>query len=329
MAGGHDHFQKWLERVVFTGFAASIASEYWKLRKAPTREFGDLDSATREQLSDPSQPADPLVPVGYEARDTAASLAALAGSLALNRLVWAPVYKNFDGFVYRRRIANVGAFGARRRSKAARVGGGVAAFGGAMLLWDFLYYWEHRWMHEVRLLWAHHVTHHSSQRYNLSTALRQPWSGVLTHWVFAPMPLLGFGPRMTQKAAELNLLYQYWIHTEAVDKLPPKYERVLNTASHHRVHHGANPQYIDKNYGGILIVWDKLFGTFEPELRRVKYGLTKNIATYNPLRIAYHEFADLARDVSQASTWRDRAGYVFRGPGWAATRRAATLPAAA
>ncbi len=330
MAGGQpqDTFQKWLERVVFAGFAATLAGEYWKLRNVPTREFGDLDTATRDELSDPSLPADPLVPVGYEARDTAASLAALAGSLALNRLVWAPVYKGFDEFVFRRRIANVGSLG-KRRGTAARVGGGVAAFGGAMLLWDFLYYWEHRWMHEVRLLWAHHVTHHSSQRYNLSTALRQPWSGVLTHWVFAPMPLLGFGPLMTQKAGELNLLYQYWIHTEAIDKLPPAYERVLNTASHHRVHHGANPQYIDKNYGGILIVWDKLFGTFAPEVRRVKYGLTKNISTYNPLKIAYHEFADLARDVRRSDNWRDRAGFVLRGPGWAYARREQQLAPAA
>ena len=314
MAGGAspDVVQKWLERAVFTGFAATMAGEYWKLRKQTKREFGDLDAATRDELSDATLPGDPLVPVGYEARDTAASLAALVGSIAFNKLVWAPVYKNFDGFFYKRRIADAG-----------KLGKGVVGFAGAMVLWDFLYYWEHRWMHEVRLLWAHHVTHHSSERYNLSTALRQPWSGVLTHWVFAPMPLLGFGPAMTQKAAELNLLYQYWIHTEAVDRLPANYEQVLNTASHHRVHHGANPQYIDKNYGGILIVWDKLFGTFEPELRRVKYGLTKNIKTFNPIKIGYHEFADIARDVKRARSWKDRAGYVFRGPGWAYDRRAA------
>ena len=135
-----------------------------------------------------------------------------------------------------------------------------------MVLWDFLYYWDHRWMHEVRLLWANHVSHHSSERYNLSTALRQPWSGFLHGWVFAPMPLLGFPTAKTAKAGQLNLLYQYWIHTEAIDRLPRRIEQVLNTPSHHRGHHGANDQYLDKNYGGILIVWDKLFGTFEPEL---------------------------------------------------------------
>jgi sterol desaturase/sphingolipid hydroxylase (fatty acid hydroxylase superfamily) len=314
MAGGTrssaDTVQVWLERVVFAGFAASIAGEAWALRKKPKRRFGDLDDATPEQLSDRSLPADPLVPAGFEVRDTAASLAALAGSLAFNRLVWFPIYAKTDGLAYRHRVTDVG-----------KLGKGVIGFAGAMVLWDFLYYWEHRWMHRVRLLWAHHVTHHSSERYNLSTALRQPWSGILTHWVFLPMPLLGIPAAMHQKAAELNLLYQYWIHTEAVDRLRPGLEKFLNTPSHHRVHHGANPQYIDKNYGGILIVWDKLFGTFEPEVRTVKYGLTKNIKTYNPIKIGYHEFVDIARDVRRAKSWRDRLGYVFRGPGWAYARR--------
>jgi len=305
-----DRVQVWLERVVFTGFAATIAGEAWTLRRRPKRTFGDLDSATSQELSDPSLPPDPLVPVGYEWRDTLASLAALGGSIALDRIVWSKPNGALDNFVYKHRVANLG-----------KLGKGVVGFAGAMVMWDFLYYWEHRWMHEVRLLWAHHVTHHSSERYNLSTALRQPWSGILTHWVLLPMPLLGFSRPMVQKAGELNLLYQYWIHTEAVDRLPAKYERALNTASHHRVHHGANPQYIDKNYGGILIVWDKLFGTFEPEVRRVKYGLTKNIKTFNPIKIGYHEFVDIARDVKRSRTWRDRFGFVFRGPGWAYARR--------
>ena len=154
-------------------------------------------------------------------------------------------------------------------------------------------------MHEVRLFWANHVTHHSSERYNLSTALRQPWSGFLLSWVFLPMPLLGYpGRTRSAKAGQLNLLYQYWIHTEAIDRLP--------AADRSRVQHAVAPPGAPRrqpavprpNYGGILIVWDKLFGTFEPEIRRVKYGLTKNIDTYNPLRIGYHEFADIARDVS-------------------------------
>src|SRR5690606_29050973 len=144
----------------------------------------------------------------------------------------------------------------------------------------------------------------------------QPLSSILTHWIFVPMPLLGFGHAMTQRAGEVNLLYQYWIHTEIVDRLPAKYERWLNTPSHHRAHHGANPQYIDKNYGGILIVWDKLFGTFEPEVRAVKYGLTKNITSFNPITVGYHEFVALARDVAAADSTTARIGYVVRPPGW-------------
>jgi sterol desaturase/sphingolipid hydroxylase (fatty acid hydroxylase superfamily) len=186
----------------------------------------------------------------------------------------------------------------------------------AVFAWDAIYYWNHRIQHEARYLWAIHVIHHSSEHYNLSTALRQPWSGFLLSWVYMPMPLVGFSPAQTAKAAQLNLLYQYWIHTELIDRLSPGAEKVLNTPSHHRVHHGANPQYLDKNYGGILITWDKLFGTFEPEVRRVKYGLTKNIKTFNPVKIGYREFADVARDVRHAKGWRNKLGHIWNRPGW-------------
>jgi sterol desaturase/sphingolipid hydroxylase (fatty acid hydroxylase superfamily) len=130
------------------------------------------------------------------------------------------------------------------------------------------------------------------------------------------MPLIGIPTNHVAKAAQLNLLYQYWIHTELVDKLPKPIEAVFNTASHHRVHHGANPQYLDKNYGGILIIWDRMFGTFEPEVRRIKYGLTKNIKTFNPMRIGYHEFIDIARDVRAATGLKNKFGHVFGRPGW-------------
>ncbi len=249
-------------------------------------------------------PPDPLVPLGYEPKDTAASLAMLAGSIAVGFAFYS-ASERIDRALFKRRVANVGS---RRGALAA-----------AMVAWDFLYYWDHRWMHEVRLLWANHVTHHSSRRYNLSTALRQPWSPFLTFWVFLPMPLLGFTSAQKAKAAQLNLLYQYWIHTEAVDRLPARLEQVLNTPSHHRVHHGANREYLDRNYGGILIVWDRLFGTFEPEIRRVRYGLTKNIDTHHPVRIAYHELADIARDVRRATGWRQRARLVFGRPGQTVT----------
>ena len=290
-----------LDLVAIPYFAITMVAEWRALRNRPRRTLGDMYHATPKQLAGAQMPPDPLVPLGYERRDTVANLAALLGSVAINLALAGP-HGRAERLMFRHRFANIGG----RRSK----------FLTAMVLWDFLYYWEHRWMHEVRLLWAHHVTHHSSERYNLSTALRQPWSPFLVWWVFWPMSLLGYDSTTIRRAGQLNLLYQYWIHTEAIDRLPPAAEAVLNTPSHHRVHHGANPQYLDKNYGGILIVWDKLFGTFEPEVRRIKYGLTKNIHTYNPLRIGYHEFADLARDVRGARRWRDRLGYVVRHPGW-------------
>jgi len=282
-------------------FIATMVWESRVLAKRERRDDGDLDDATREELADPSLPADPLVPVGYEARDTRASLTMLGGNIAVN-LAMAGVIGAMNKFVFKRRVMNVGA---TKWSLPV-----------AMVAWDFLYYWDHRWMHEVRLFWANHVTHHSSERYNLSTALRQPWSGFLTSWVFLPMPLMGIPAHHVAKAGQLNLLYQYWIHTEAIDKLPKPVEAVFNTPSHHRVHHGANPQYLDKNYGGILIVWDRLFGTFEPEVRRIKYGLTKNIETFNPMRIGYHEFADIVRDVRTARGWRTKLRHVFGRPGW-------------
>ena len=248
-------------------------------------------------------------PVGYEGRDTATSLAMGVGMLAIG-VGTAKLLGPLDRFVFAKRIANVG----QRRF----------ALGAAMVVWDFLYYWDHRMSHEHRVFWASHVNHHSSERYNLSTALRQPWTNIVTHGFFLPMLWAGFSPAQVARAGELNLLYQYWVHAETIGKLPRPVEYVMNTASHHRVHHGVNQEYLDRNYGGILIIWDRLFGSFEPEQRRVRYGLTKNIKTFNPVRVAFHEWAAIARDVVRARSWRDRAGYVFGPPGWAP--RTAPLP---
>ena len=192
----------------------------------------------------------------------------------------------------------------------------------AIVGWDFIYYWNHRFMHEVRALWAHHVVHHSSERYNLSTALRQPVADVLGVYLpYGLMARVGIRPALIEQARGVNLLYQYWIHTDAIRSLGAG-EEVLNTPSHHRVHHGSNSQYLDRNHGSILIVWDRLFGTFQREDDAVVYGLTKNIDTYNPVRIASHEFADIVRDVAHSTTWRDRLSFVLRGPGWAYRRHA-------
>ena len=197
------------------------------------------------------------------------------------------------------------------------LGSGPLAYAAAIVGWDLIYYWNHRLSHESRWLWAMHVVHHSSERYNLSTALRQPVAEALTVAVpYGLLSLAGVRPAIVQDARAVNLIYQFWIHTEAVRSIGPL-EKVFNSPSAHRVHHGSNRRYLDRNHGSILIVWDRLFGTYEPEGDRVVYGLTSNIDTFNPLRIATHEWIAIARDVFRSRTWRDRVGHLVRGPGWA------------
>ena len=255
----------------------------------------------RVDIGEPTDDSNVDAPIGYEPRDTGASLAMGVGSLVVNAASY-KVLGPLDRRVFGRRLLNLGA----RRS----------GFVAALLIWDFLYYWDHRWSHERRVLWASHVNHHSSERYNLSTALRQSWSSPIVHWVFMPMLVLGFSPALVARAGQWNLLYQYWVHTETIDRLPLGLESLMNSASHHRVHHGSNPQYLDRNYGGIFIVWDRLFGTFEPEGERVRYGLTKNIDTFNPVKVAYHEFAALFRDLTGARSWSERRNFLLGPPGW-------------
>ncbi|MET3861444.1 sterol desaturase/sphingolipid hydroxylase (fatty acid hydroxylase superfamily) [Dietzia sp. 2505] len=202
------------------------------------------------------------------------------------------------------------------------LGSGPLAYAVAILGWDFIYYWNHRFDHESRWLWAMHVVHHSSERYNLSTALRQPVAEALTIYVpYGLLSLLGVRPALVQDARAINLIYQFWIHTAVIRSIGP-FEKVFNSPAHHRVHHGSNRRYLDRNHGSILILWDRLFGTFEPEGEEVVYGLTKNIETFNPARIASHEWVAIARDVFRSESWEDRVGYLVRGPGWAGARRA-------
>ena len=181
---------------------------------------------------------------------------------------------------------------------------------------DLCYYWAHRSTHRIRLLWAQHVVHHSSRHYNLSTALRQPWTDLSFGVFYLPLIVLGVSPAAVAFCSSVNLVYQFWIHTERIGTLPRPFELLFNTPSHHRVHHASQGGYLDRNFGGILIVWDRLFRSFTAETDRPVYGLTKNITTYNPLRVATHEYAAIGRDLASARTLGEFAGYLFKGPGW-------------
>lgn len=185
---------------------------------------------------------------------------------------------------------------------------------------DFAYYVFHRTAHRIRWFWASHVIHHSSQHYNLSTALRQTWTGFISlGFIFRlPLFLIGFPPALVFFCAALNLVYQFWIHTEVVKRLPWGLESWLNTPSHHRVHHGTNPRYLDRNYAGVFIVWDRWLGTFEPERddEPARYGIVKNLPTFNPLWTAFHEWIGIAKDVWNAPGWRARWMYIAGPPGW-------------
>jgi sterol desaturase/sphingolipid hydroxylase (fatty acid hydroxylase superfamily) len=186
---------------------------------------------------------------------------------------------------------------------------------------DLAYYWFHRTAHAQRWFWASHVVHHSSQFYNLATALRQTWTGNLSlsfaFWL--PLMIVGFPPAMVVMFSGYSLIYQFWIHTETVGRLGPL-EWVLNTPSHHRVHHAVNPRYLDTNFGGVLVIWDRLFGTFAQEVPsdRPRYGIVHQLDTFNPLRIAFHEWLAILSDLRGARTWRERWLYLFGPPGWSA-----------
>ena len=186
----------------------------------------------------------------------------------------------------------------------------------AILGVDLLYYWYHRMAHRVRLFWATHQAHHSSQYFNFATALRQKWNISGDVFLRALLPLFGVPPWIVFASFSINLIYQFWIHTERIGKLWRPIEFIFNTPSHHRVHHGMDEQYLDKNYGGILIVWDRLFGSFQPETFRPHYGLTKQVDTYNIWKLQTHEYVAIARDVRAAHRWRDRLGFIFGPPGW-------------
>jgi len=190
----------------------------------------------------------------------------------------------------------------------------------AIVVVDLIFYLIHRGSHRVRVLWAAHQAHHSSQYFNLSTALRQKWNPWFELICWTPLPLLGMLPWMIFTAFSVNLIFQFWVHTEKIDRLPRPVEFVFNTPSHHRVHHGSDPEYLDKNYAGMFIIWDRMFGSYAEEIRRPKYGLTKNVETFNPFRLQYFEYHNMIKEVRAATTLRAKLGHIFAPPGWAPNR---------
>ncbi|WP_299328739.1 sterol desaturase family protein [Parasphingopyxis sp.] len=244
-------------------------------------------------------------PSRYEPKDTLTSLllgtgstvaGALTGSIVVGLAVWLSQFRLFDiSFVWWAWIL-------------------------VFLLDDLAYYVFHRLAHRVRWFWASHVIHHSSQHYNLSTALRQTWTGFFSlSFAFSlPIVLIGFPIEMLFFASGVNLIYQFWIHTEAINRMPRWFEAIFNTPSHHRVHHATNPRYLDKNYAGMLIIWDRMSGTFEPERDddRPRYGIIKNLGSFNLLWAAFHEWIGIAKDVATVPGIKNKLGYVFRPPGW-------------
>ncbi len=247
-----------------------------------------------------------LIKAKYRAKDTFASFAMQAGNIVMNLGMAGAVYAGLSA-VYRVRLFDI---------SPASPWAWVAIF----FLDDFTYYWFHRISHECRFWWAAHVNHHSSQEYNLSTAVRQSWTSVVVGtWApWIPLAFLGFPPAMILAQQGFNLFYQFWIHTEVVHRMPPWFEYLFNTPSHHRVHHASNPGYLDRNYAGVLMAWDRLFGTFSEERDEepAQYGIVRNINTYNPLRIAFHEWAAIVRDLWAARSWREALGVIFGPPGW-------------
>jgi sterol desaturase/sphingolipid hydroxylase (fatty acid hydroxylase superfamily) len=243
---------------------------------------------------------------GFETRDTLASLLMGTGNVVSGLLL---------GFVSYGVL--IGAWDYRLYDFGTSWWALVLCF----ILDDLRYYWYHRIAHRSRWVWAEHVIHHSSQHYNLSTALRQSWTGTFTGMFLLRLPLVlvGFHPLVIVFVGGLNLVYQFWIHTEAIGRMWRPIELIFNTPSHHRVHHATNPRYLDANYAGTLIIWDRLFGTFVPELDEdmPRYGIVRNVGTFNPLRLAFHEWIDMVRDAAAPGlSWRQRLAYLFAPPGW-------------
>ena len=240
----------------------------------------------------------------YEAKDTFSSIALGLGNVLTGLLTKALIFGLFT-LLYQWRLFTLD--GSRWWHWAL-----------AFFADDFSYYWFHRSSHHINWFWASHVVHHSSEKYNLAAALRQTWtgniSGAFVFWCW--MPLVGFHPIIVLMMQSISLIYQFWIHTETIQLLPRPVELIFNTPSHHRVHHGTNLKYLDKNHAGVLIIWDRLFGTFQKEEERPVYGLTRNIGSFNPVVVAFKTWIELFRKVRHAGSLKNGVQYFFRPPGW-------------
>ena len=241
----------------------------------------------------------------YEPKDTLTSLSLGLGSTVAGALVGGMTYMIAVW------VAQFGVF---------QIGYAWYWFAICFVVDDLAYYAFHRSAHRVRWFWASHVIHHSSQHYNLSTALRQTWTGFFSLGFLFRLPLflIGFPPAMVFFVAGINLIYQFWIHTEIIDRMPRWFEGVMNTPSHHRVHHATNPRYLDSNYAGVFIIWDKMFGSFvaERDDDRPRYGIVKQLGSFNLLWAAFHEWIGIAKDVWAAPGLRAKIGYIAMPPGW-------------
>ena len=237
----------------------------------------------------------------YDLKDTVANI-----SLAVSDLVFAAALKGFFLWLF------------TLLHKLSLYDFGHSWYGWILLIFvnDFGYYIFHRCAHRCRFMWAFHVTHHSSERYNFSVAIRLNLLIFPLHFIFMlPLAILGFRPEAILLINSLTTLYQLWVHTELIGNLGI-IDKIFNTPSNHRVHHGANPQYIDKNYGATFIFWDYIFGSFEPEVEKPNFGLTKNISSNNPFTLTFHEALSMFRDVSKPGSFRNRFMYMFGPPGW-------------
>ncbi len=236
----------------------------------------------------------------YNFEDTITNLNLGIGSQAFNTLLKLVLLSLYE-FVY----INYAPF---------KIENGVLSFILCVIVYDFIFYWAHRWGHEMNIFWGAHIVHHQSEEYNLSVALRQSWfHNALAFVLFLPIPLLGFDPLIFAAAAGFTTLYQFWIHTKHIKSIGI-FEWIFNSPSHHRVHHATNPKYLDKNYAAVFIIWDRLFGTFQKEEEEPSYGITLPLNSWNPVWANIHFYDDLWKGIKKSKRWKDKLLLLFKGP---------------